>query len=487
LVPSGEEPAGVEGKRPARTFKISRFTIFYLFLLAAVVAWSGWTFWRYDQDDAFITYRYARQIASGNGLVYNLNEHVLGTTTPLYTLLLAGFSALSGAGVREFSHALSLAALFAGGMGLYLIGRGQRWIAAAAGLFYVSNPFYQMSVGMETFVFVSLLIYASLAYQRRRRVLTALLLGLAMLVRYEAVLLALLIGLHALWRERRVPWWLAGSLLPLVPWMFYAWQSFGQVVPQSAFAKLSATRIPFLSGLLIWWQVYNNFNPLFFLVPPLALLGLYYAVRKRRIFSPFYLLFAWSLLYSLVCSLIAGSFPWYYGPLIPALSVLCAGGLLCLGETFSLGLRRPAWATTLLSFFIIAAMVVQCLAWRQDGILVGGQVLEGRTLEYRGVIGWLKSHALPGSSLATAEIGVIGYDTDMRIVDLYGLVTTGLDISASSTLARRVESATQLYAPDYFLVEEDAPTEAFLLNSGKYRVVRRFLGQRQPVLYERIP
>ena len=38
-------------------------------------------------DDAFITYRYARNISNGLGFVYNYGEKVLGTTTPLFTLL----------------------------------------------------------------------------------------------------------------------------------------------------------------------------------------------------------------------------------------------------------------------------------------------------------------------------------------------------------------------------------------------------------------
>ncbi len=40
-------------------------------------------------EDFLITLRYAENIASGRGFVYNAGEHVLGTTTPLYTLLLA--------------------------------------------------------------------------------------------------------------------------------------------------------------------------------------------------------------------------------------------------------------------------------------------------------------------------------------------------------------------------------------------------------------
>ncbi|HEC35405.1 MAG TPA: hypothetical protein ENI39_02600, partial [Anaerolineae bacterium] len=43
-------------------------------------------------DDAYITFRYARNLVEGRGFVYNLGERVLGTTTPLYTLLLSGLA-----------------------------------------------------------------------------------------------------------------------------------------------------------------------------------------------------------------------------------------------------------------------------------------------------------------------------------------------------------------------------------------------------------
>src|SRR5579862_941966 len=41
------------------------------------------------EEDFYITLRYARNIASGRGFVFNPGEQVLGTTTPLYTLFLA--------------------------------------------------------------------------------------------------------------------------------------------------------------------------------------------------------------------------------------------------------------------------------------------------------------------------------------------------------------------------------------------------------------
>ena len=46
-------------------------------------------------DDAYITFRYARNIAAGLGFVYNQGEYILGTTTPLLTLILASTKLLS--------------------------------------------------------------------------------------------------------------------------------------------------------------------------------------------------------------------------------------------------------------------------------------------------------------------------------------------------------------------------------------------------------
>ncbi|MHB8996081.1 MAG: hypothetical protein ACYC63_12615 [Armatimonadota bacterium] len=42
----------------------------------------------YQPDDAYITYRYAANLAAGHGFVYNRGDHTLGTTSPLLALLL---------------------------------------------------------------------------------------------------------------------------------------------------------------------------------------------------------------------------------------------------------------------------------------------------------------------------------------------------------------------------------------------------------------
>ncbi|MEP7293184.1 MAG: hypothetical protein ABI835_15480, partial [Chloroflexota bacterium] len=61
-------------------------------------------------DDAFITFRYSRNIVEGQGFVYNPGVQTLGTTTPLFALTLAAVS--KAAGAEDFQHdAIAVSAL----------------------------------------------------------------------------------------------------------------------------------------------------------------------------------------------------------------------------------------------------------------------------------------------------------------------------------------------------------------------------------------
>src|SRR5512143_302818 len=62
----------------------------------------------YLSDDAFITFRYARNLARGEGLVYNPGERVEGYTNFLEVVILAGLHRL-GADLVRAGRALGLA------------------------------------------------------------------------------------------------------------------------------------------------------------------------------------------------------------------------------------------------------------------------------------------------------------------------------------------------------------------------------------------
>ncbi|UCC50204.1 MAG: hypothetical protein JSV68_13935, partial [Anaerolineaceae bacterium] len=94
-------------------------------------------------DDAYITYRYARNIALGRGFVYNVGEPVLGTTTPLYTLLLAGLS-LVWPNLPLLSHVIGVLAWTICVPITYGIGQtgGRKAVGFMAATFIALNPLF---------------------------------------------------------------------------------------------------------------------------------------------------------------------------------------------------------------------------------------------------------------------------------------------------------------------------------------------------------
>ena len=72
-------------------------------LVAVAVVWAAWRaygLW-WCTDDAYISFRYARNLVDGLGLVYNAGERVEGFTNPLWTLWVACGLAL---GVAQIAH-----------------------------------------------------------------------------------------------------------------------------------------------------------------------------------------------------------------------------------------------------------------------------------------------------------------------------------------------------------------------------------------------
>ena len=148
-------------------------------------------------DDAFITYRYARNILAGNGFVYNPGEHVLGTTTPLYTFLLVLLGQFAGKNqpapfplLSVFVNALAdgitclLLVKLGRRLGSPLAGIGAAWVWAIA-------PYSVTFAigGLETSLYVLLLTAAINAYLDKRFGLTMFLGSLSLLTRPDALIL----------------------------------------------------------------------------------------------------------------------------------------------------------------------------------------------------------------------------------------------------------------------------------------------------------
>ena len=201
-------------------------------------------------DDTFITFRYAKNIGEGFGFVYNAGEQVLGTTTPLWALVLASLSA-AGLPMDEASLVVSLIADVVSALFLWLLltrlGYAHPVAVGAAVLFLcIFDAFSLARSGMECSLFVAL-VTGTLAAAASNRVRTAgLLCGLACLTRPEGVVLIPILlcwGWTARSRLARRDLVAAVGLciLVAVPWVAFAMGRFGSVVPQSVLAKAAAT------------------------------------------------------------------------------------------------------------------------------------------------------------------------------------------------------------------------------------------------------
>ncbi len=147
-------------------------------------------------DDSFITFRYARNLLAGSGFAFNPGEAVLGTTTPLYTLLMAGLGALTGGVNAPFpTLAMVVNALADAATCLLLVWLGRRaggrfagWAAAAAWALAPFSVTFAIG-GLETSLYVFLLTATAAAALAGRRILAALLGALALLTRPDALIL----------------------------------------------------------------------------------------------------------------------------------------------------------------------------------------------------------------------------------------------------------------------------------------------------------
>ena len=179
-------------------------------LLAIVAAGVGVRLWTgpFIVDDAYITFRYARNLAEGVGFVYNAGERVLGTTAPLLALVLALFSRL-GADVPQTAFLLGVAADAVTLVALYGLtadlSRGRVGLVAAA-LLAVTPRYLTYSVsGMETPLYIAAILVSLLLYQTGRTGAAAFLCALTVLLRPDGMILAAVLGGHLLFVRRRTP------------------------------------------------------------------------------------------------------------------------------------------------------------------------------------------------------------------------------------------------------------------------------------------
>ncbi len=400
-------------------------------------------------DDAYITFRYARNLIEGHGMVYNPGERVLGTTTPLYTLLLAGSGLLWGGSQAPFPViALIINAISDALVCILLIllakqlGFPRAGISAA--LIWAIAP---MSVsfaigGMETSFFIALMLATLYMELTDRPVMGAALASLSMLTRPDALLF--LLPLAAERMRRTLPQGrfnphpfpitlkeAAALIIPYGIWAAAAIPFYGSPLPRSMAAKVVAYQLPPEAATIRLLQHYATpfLGHLTFGIPWIGIglvlfillfgLGALLIMRKNITAWP---IVAYPVVYFAAFSIANPLiFRWYLAPPLPLYFL----GIFFGVERLARDLRSP-----------IPAYVLAVLAF---GLTLRGWVLHPShgpdrpapdmayirlELFYQDAAQLLLDELAPGDVIAAGDIGALGYYTDAHILDTVGLISS---------------------------------------------------------------
>jgi arylsulfatase A-like enzyme len=195
-------------------------------------------------DDAYITFRHARNLALEARPAWNLESApVLGSTSPLFVFLLGGLGAVFGpAHIESLALGVNAVATFALVLLAWRVARDlcrnelAALLAAALVGFNGINVFV-FSCGFEAALFCVLLLAGLQALRSGRDGVAVLCASAAPLLRPEGVLLTPLVWGYLLLARRLRPALLAFYLpLPLL-WMAFATPYYGSPVPHSIEAK----------------------------------------------------------------------------------------------------------------------------------------------------------------------------------------------------------------------------------------------------------
>lgn len=416
---------------------------------------TGLAFASFTYDDGYITYRYADNLSLGRGLVFNPGEKVLGTTAPMFAVLLAGLTAITRSlsmTVAAWGTVLSLLSLGAAIVSLHSFRRESGPLPRAtqtivlAVMVFAARWNIEM-LGCENMAVLGLVSAAfAFAFARRGELIPGLLAGLAASLRFDAGLAAAALGI-LLWVDRRkLPWryGLAG-LLPITASLVWLHSTFGTFLPNTLQGKRSELALV-TAGYLrseYGWLVRSFDARSAPLIVALAAAGLVATGRLRGRPRRFAIAFGgWLIAHELLYRVVGVPFaPWYHIAAVNALLALAVTGAFAIGEVAARSLRLRGGNAAALTAAAVGAVLValplaSSAAFIRDTV---GRPPDPRIRVYRDVAMEIAVRSKPESSVAAVEIGALAYFSDRRVLDLVGLVDPEvLRARNDGTLARLV-------------------------------------------------
>jgi hypothetical protein len=451
-------------------------------------------------EDAFITFRYSLNIAEGNGPVFNPGERVEGYSNFLWMILIALPKALFGWDIVAIASVLGVLCTLACVVVAYLLvnrivavarpgepagGMPALGIAAAVLTAGASGLAAYGLSGLETPLFLLLVLCVCFALTARRPVVAGVLAALAEMTRPDGLVVAVVAGLWLVVAavRKRHSWWspagyLLGAMVFVVPWTTWRVTYYGYLLPNAVAAK---------NGGSLGWQLTQGWHYLTdfsFAHQGFLLLGVVAAVafmhrrnpetQEAEARSLVWLLFAITVVY-LAFVIYAGG-DWMPAwrllapvpPLIAVASVAAYGVLTApLSSSPSPTVRAHRRETRLIPVLAFALAGVSLLVTvASPNALDRMHDWRFRISQLAEIGSWLGTNLPPGTVMSTYANGVLSYRAGNQLptVDVLGLTDEHI-----ARQGQRDENAGPIghIASDYdYVVNVRRPAVAITTDSG---------------------
>ncbi len=422
--------------------------------LLAAVAGGGvilflhaWLYFGYTSDDAYISYRYSRNLSDGLGLVWNPGEHVEGYSNFLWVMILAGFDAL-GADIvftgRWLGFAFALGAL----AGTYVVTQriadgagGQTAGLLATLLLAAAGPFALWSTaGLEVSLFAALIVLGVWLHLREHAGMHPPVSGVvwaaASMTRPEGPILfavsavfkliqvlaagrgaSILGGTRAVFRESGWMFvWAAGFAVVFVPYFAWRWATYDYFFPNTYYAKVGSGIDQYDRGLRYVATFTREYAAWLLLLAPIA--AIVAPARKRLdLMYPATMLLVWTAYVAYVGgdSLVRLRF---FAPVMPLLYITAASSVAWIIAALE-GPRFPSRARDAVVGLGAAGLLVFSLQASSHDPNVGP---EGGAVKDRAEIGrWLRANVPADTVIAVIPAGAIPYESGLPTIDMLGI------------------------------------------------------------------
>jgi hypothetical protein len=458
-------------------------------------------YYRNMVDDAMTSIQYAKQLALGNGVVFNVGERVEGYTNFLWVVFMAPIYAVSRALGVEFVHVMIHAnILIAAGVTLlvYLLAArlwGPNHLATllAVALCLVDNSFtVWAALGLEVHFlafWMLLALWFARTATRRRALFTGLALLAAHLTRPDAGLFcAVVVGnelfetLVAFRRGDRAAAKrglldavvMTGAwALPFAAYFGWRYNYYGALFPNTYYLKLEGEIDAWARGI----DYLRTFLEVRAFVPVLGLLSVF-ALADKTIRT----LFVYAGLHVVYVTYVGGDFfpgHRFYVPEIPQFALLVGGAVDVLWRFFRSEAVKPWLARAGLTrqavagFGFAGAVVALAVVWYR-GLEMGpiqGEVITWRDnlSAHRRMLQWVGKNKQPGATFATCLIGHTGYYSETRVIDVCGVLDPEVARKHVANFGKGQAGHEKIAQPDYIFAKRPTYVGLRVLHGDLWR------------------